>query len=95
MDPKEIFQYMAMPELNISCLALCTLGLREPELEAYISLLKNGPLSVNALSDILRKSRPSAQRILGQLVGKGIAYRQRKLYVSGGYVYEYHAIPPE
>ncbi|MHA1835441.1 MAG: helix-turn-helix domain-containing protein [Candidatus Odinarchaeia archaeon] len=95
MITKEIFQHMAMPELNISCLALCTLGLQDYEFETYLILLREGPKTVNELMKIMNKSRATAQRILGQLLSKGIVYRHKKTFLNGGYIYRYHAIPVE
>ena len=86
---------MAMPELNVSCLALCTLGLQDYEFETYTILLNNGPMAVNDLKEALNKSRPTAQRILGQLLNRGLVYRKRKTFLNGGYVYVYEAIPME
>ncbi|MEM2109566.1 MAG: helix-turn-helix domain-containing protein [Candidatus Odinarchaeota archaeon] len=95
MEAKEIFQFISMPDLNISCLALCTLGLKEYELEVYLTLLKKGAMTVSELSKNINKSRPSAQRILGSLLGKGLVYRKREIFLNGGYMYYYHAIPAE
>ncbi len=95
MDTKNVFQYLSMPDLNISCLALCTLGLKEYELEAYLTLLKKGAMTVSELSKNINRSRPSAQRILGELLGKGLVYRKREIFLTGGYVYQYSAIPAE
>ncbi|MHA1409444.1 MAG: helix-turn-helix domain-containing protein [Candidatus Odinarchaeia archaeon] len=95
MEPAEIFQYRAMPDLSISCMALCTLGLQEYELESYIILLKEGPMTVNELKTKIKKSRATAQRIVSQLMSKEIVYRRRKTFLNGGYVYQYYAIPLE
>jgi predicted transcriptional regulator len=92
MESKEIFQHMVMPELNVSCMALCTLGLQEYEFQTYITLLRNGPMSVNELKDKIQKSRPSAQRIVSHLLSKGLVYRKRDILFNGGYIYVYHAI---
>ncbi len=95
MDMKEVFQHLSMPDLNISCLASCTLGLKEYELEAYLTILKKGAMTVSELAENINKSRPSTQRILGQLLAKGLVYRKRTVFLKGGYVYYYNAIPAE
>ncbi|WEU40833.1 MAG: MarR family transcriptional regulator [Candidatus Odinarchaeum yellowstonii] len=95
MNIQEVFQHLSMPKLNITCLASCTLGLKEYEVEAYLTLLKKGAMTVGELAKNINKSRPSAQRILGELLGKGLVYRRREIFLNGGYVYYYSAIPAE
>jgi len=43
----------------------------------------------------LRKSRATAQRLLQDLVSKGLAIRAESFIGRGGYLYEYRAVPPE
>jgi len=95
MDPKEIFNQLIMPEFSMKCVAACTLGLQETEMEAYITLLKNGPMTVQELAEKIGKSRPTSQRILLNLMNKGAAYRKKYPYLKGGYAYVYEAVSLE
>ncbi|MHA1238867.1 MAG: helix-turn-helix domain-containing protein [Candidatus Odinarchaeia archaeon] len=95
MSVKDIFNQLIMPEFDLKCVASCTLGLQETEMETYITLLKNGPLTVQQLAKKINKSRPTAQRILMQLMSKEIVYRRKYPYLNGGYTYIYEAIPLE
>ena len=74
-------------------LAKCALGIQEPELRAYLMLLKGGPLTVQQVARGMRRSRPTAQRILSNLVAKGLAARSDSALRGGGRLYRYEAVP--
>jgi predicted transcriptional regulator len=50
---------------------------------------------VTIVAERLGKSRPTAQRLLHNLVDKGLAIREENLIGLGGYQYVYSAVPPE
>jgi predicted transcriptional regulator len=68
------------------------LGLKSLDIEAYKSLLSNGPLTAEKLGEILNRERSTAYRSLQNLIACGIAYRETRSIESGGYYYEYVAI---
>ena len=73
----------------------CALGVRTSEIEAYCALIASGPTSVLEVAQSLGKSRPTAQRLLQNLVEKGLAVREERLIGLGGYLYVYIPVPPE
>jgi predicted transcriptional regulator len=50
---------------------------------------------VTNVAERIVKSRPTAQRLLQNLVDKGLAHREENLIGRGGYQYMYSAVPPE
>ncbi|MBS7644145.1 helix-turn-helix domain-containing protein [Candidatus Bathyarchaeota archaeon] len=87
--------HLAATRIELRDLARCALGLQEVELSAYLTLLKGGPMTVKDLAKKTRRSRPTAQRILGNLVGKGLAHRKERIIDRGGYFFVYEATPAE
>jgi len=73
----------------------CALGLREAEIRTYYTLLKERGGSVQQIAERMGKSRPTAQRLLQDLVAKGLASRVENLIGRGGYLFEYRPVPPE
>jgi len=76
-------------------LAKCALGIQEAELRAYLMLLKGGPSTVQRIARAMRRSRPTAQRVLNNLVAKGLATRSDSALRGGGRLYSYEAVPLE
>jgi predicted transcriptional regulator len=64
-------------------------------MEAYCVLVTVGPSSVQQVAEKIVKSRPTAQRLLQNLVDKGLAIREEHLIGLGGYQYVYSAVSPE
>lgn len=87
--------HLAATRVELRDLARCALGLQEVELSAYLTLLKGGPMTVKDLAEKTGRSRPTAQRILGSLVSKGLAHRRERIIDRGGYFFLYEAIPAE
>ena len=73
----------------------CALGVRTTEVEAYCALATRGPATVLEIAGLLGKSRSTSQRLLQNLVDKGLASREEKLIGLGGYQYRYVAVSPE
>ncbi|RLF13662.1 MAG: hypothetical protein DRJ97_07645 [Thermoprotei archaeon] len=76
-------------------LAKCALGLQDVELQVYLALLRKGRLTVKELAAELRRSRPTIQRAVKNLVNRGLATRREGIINRGGYYYIYEAAPPE
>jgi predicted transcriptional regulator len=92
---EEMRSHLAATRIELKDLARCALGLQEVELSAYLTLLKSGPMTVKDLAKKTRRSRPTAQRILGNLVSKGLAHRRERIIDRGGYFFIYEATPTE
>ncbi len=85
----------ALLELRPGDVVKCIMGLESSELEAYYILLRDGPATVKIMTEKLKKSRPAVQKILHNLVIKGLAVRSERFIGKGGYMYEYKAVPPD
>ncbi len=90
---REIRSQALSGRLGFGDLAKCALGIQETELRAYLMLLKGGPLTVQQVARGMRRSRPTAQRILNNLVAKGLAARSDSALRGGGRLYRYEAVP--
>ncbi len=86
---------MSSPKIRADELMKCALALRGVEIEAYRTLLGMGKSCVADVAERLGKSRPTAQRLLQDLVSKGLATRTEDLIGRGGYIYQYEVVPPE
>ena len=73
----------------------CALGIKRTEIQAYCVLVNKGPITIQEATDLLGKSRSTAQRLLQNIVEKGLATREEELIGLGGYKYVYKPIPPE
>ena len=73
----------------------CVLGIKRAEIQAYCILVNKGPITIQDASNLLGKSRSTAQRLLQNIVEKGLATREEELIGLGGYKYLYKPIPPE
>lgn len=72
----------------------CVIALSASEIEAYNTLLKEGSfITVYKMAKLMKKSRPTAQRLLQNLASKGLALRKETLIDRGGRQYYYKAIP--
>ena len=73
----------------------CTLGIKRTEIQAYCLLANKGPITIQEATEMLRKSRSTSQRLLQNLVEKGLASREEELIGLGGYKYVYKPVAPE
>ena len=80
-----------MPNITADVLLQCALGIRFTELETYCALLNETPITVQEVAERIGKSRSNVQRLLQNLVEKGLAIRQEELMGLGGYKYYYSA----
>ena len=95
MSLKELQSLITTPQMNAEAIMKCALGVRVTEMEAYCVLVTVGPSSVQQVAEKIVKSRPTAQRLLQNLVDKGLAIREERLIGLGGYQYVYSAVSPE
>ncbi len=95
MSLREIQSILNAPEIGPEELMKCALGIKTTEIQAYCALVNTGPLTIQEATDLLDKSRSTAQRLLQNLVEKGLATREEELIGLGGFKYVYRAVPPE
>lgn len=95
MSLKDIQSLISTPDMQADAIMKCALGVRTTEMEAYCALVTKGPSTVQDIADTLLKSRSTAQRLLQNLAGKGLASREEKLIGLGGYQYHYRAASPD
>ncbi len=73
----------------------CVYGVRDHESRAYLALVDRPASTVSELAETLDRDRSNVNRSLSTLREKGLVERRRRLLDSGGYVYQYTAIPVE
>jgi len=95
MSLKDMQSLINMPDITADALLRCALGIRGSEIETYCMLLGETPLNVQEVAQRIGKSRSNVQRLLQNLVEKGLAIRQEELMGLGGYKYYYSAVSPE
>ena len=95
MSLKEIQSILNATNLGPDEIIKCALGVKQTEIQAYCLLANRGPLGIQEASEHLKKSRSTAQRLLQNLVEKGLATREEQLIGLGGYKYLYRAVPPD
>ncbi len=71
----------------------CVFGIQDHESRTYLVLVDYPGSTVAELADVLDRDRSNVNRSLSTLREKGIVERRRRLLDSGGYVYQYTAIP--
>jgi predicted transcriptional regulator len=95
MSLKEIQSILNAPEIGPEELIKCALGIKTTEIQAYCVLVNLGPITIQEVTERLSRSRSTAQRLLQNLVEKGLATREEELIGLGGYKYVYRAVAPE
>ncbi len=95
MSLKDLQSLITTPDMSANEIMRCALGVRTTEIEAYCAIVTGGESTVQEVADRLGKSRSTAQRILQNLVEKGLARREEKLIGLGGYQYVYCPVSPE
>ena len=91
----EIMNILNTKEISPQELIKCALGIKRTEIQAYCILVNHGPISIQDAADYMGKSRSTAQRLLQNLVEKGLATREEELIGLGGYKFIYKPISPE
>ncbi len=94
MSLRDIQHIVNAAEIGPEELIKCALGIKTTEIKAYCVLVNKGPITIQEATDYLGKSRSTAQRLLQNLVEKGLATRDEELIGLGGYKFIYRAVPP-
>ena len=71
----------------------CVFGIQDHESRTYLTLIEYPSSTVAELAAVLDRDRSNVNRSLSTLRDKGLVTRRRRLLDSGGYVYQYTAIP--
>ena len=91
----DIMNILNTEEITPQEIIKCALGIKRTEIQAYCVLVNKGPITIQEDTDFMGKSRSTSQRLLQNLVEKGLATREEELIGLGGYKYVYKPIPPE
>ena len=91
----DIMNILNTEEITPQEIIKCALGIKRTEIQAYCVLVNKGPITIQEATDVLGKSRSTSQRLLQNLVEKGLATREEELIGLGGYKYVYKPIAPE
>ncbi|MCW4051367.1 MAG: MarR family transcriptional regulator [Candidatus Bathyarchaeota archaeon] len=95
MSLREIQNIVNAAQIGPEELIKCALGIKTTEIQAYCVLVSRGPVTIQEATEHLGKSRSTAQRLLQNLVEKGLATREEELIGLGGYKFIYRPVPPE
>lgn len=71
----------------------CVFGLQAHEMRTYGTLLEAPGATVTELEDRLERDRSTVNRSLLSVQEKGLVTRERRMLETGGYVYQYTAVP--
>lgn len=71
----------------------CVFGIEDHESRTYLLLVDYPGTTVSELAELLDRDRSNVNRSLSTLRTKGLIERDRRLLESGGYVYQYTALP--
>lgn len=89
----DIDSLVGNPEPDFTHILSCVFGIREHESRTYLALGEYPGTTVEELATELDRDRSNVNRSLSTLQEKGLANRERRLLDSGGYVYQYTAVP--
>ena len=95
MSLREIQNILNAQSIGPEELMRCALGIKTTEIRAYCILVNKGPITIQEATEFMKKSRSTAQRLLKNLVEKGLAIRDEELIGLGGYKFIYRPVPPE
>ncbi|GAA0667616.1 helix-turn-helix domain-containing protein [Natronoarchaeum mannanilyticum] len=71
----------------------CVFGIQDHETRTYLALHDRPGSTVEELADALERDRSNVNRSLSTLLEAGLVERERRLLDSGGFVYQYTAVP--
>ncbi|KYH26970.1 sugar-specific transcriptional regulator TrmB [Halalkalicoccus paucihalophilus] len=84
---------MLMDEPGFEHVMQCVFGIQDHECRTYVELLDVPGSTVSELAEDLDRDRSNVNRSLATLMEKRLVERERRLLDSGGYVYQYTAVP--
>ena len=92
-SPRRFRELMLDEQPGFADVLACVFGIQEHEVRTYLVLHEHPGSTVAELADQLERDRSNVNRSLSQLRDLDLAYRERRLLDSGGYVYQYGAEP--
>lgn len=81
----------AEPEFTV--VMSCVFGIGDHVTRTYLALLDQPGSTVEELATAVERDRSNVNRALTTLLELGLVERERRLLDSGGYVYQYTAVP--
>jgi Predicted transcriptional regulator len=93
MSNPEIEDLVGDPDPDFQHVLACVFGIQDHESRTYLALLNLPGSTVAELASDLDRDRSNVNRSLSTLLEKGLVERRRRLLDSGGYVYQYTAVP--
>ncbi len=93
MSDPEIEDLVGDADPQFAHVLSCVFAIRDHESRTYLVLLDHPGSTVAELATVLDRDRSNVNRSLSTLREKGLIERRRRLLDSGGYVYQYTAIP--
>lgn len=91
--PDDMEELMLHDEPGFSDVLSCVFGIQDHESRTYLALLDATGSTAEELAADLDRDRSNVNRSLTTLMEKGLVERERRLLDSGGYVYQYAAVP--
>ncbi|AUX09459.1 TrmB family transcriptional regulator [Halalkaliarchaeum desulfuricum] len=85
--------FLEPEQIDFQHVLSCVFGIQDHESRTYLVLRSNPGSTVSELAGALDRDRSNVNRSLTALMEKGFVERQRRLLDSGGYIYQYTAIP--
>ena len=89
--PDDMRRLLEAEDLPFEDVMACVFGVGGREVRTYLALLDRPGSTVEELADALDRDRSNVNRSLSRLRDLELAYRERRLLDSGGYVYQYSA----
>jgi Predicted transcriptional regulator len=93
MSDPEIEDLVGDPDPGFQHVLACVFGIQDHESRTYLALLDLPGSTVAELAEDLDRDRSNVNRSLSTLLDKSLVDRRRRLLDSGGYVYQYTAVP--
>ncbi|WP_435334406.1 helix-turn-helix domain-containing protein [Haloarchaeobius sp. TZWWS8] len=91
--PDDLGDLMEQPDPGFREVMSCVFGIHQHETRTYLALIDGPGSTVEELAGELERDRSNVNRSLSTLLERGLVTRERRLLDSGGYVYQYTAVP--
>jgi predicted transcriptional regulator len=92
---KKILQFSVKDksdEFTCSELVWCVFNLNDTDIQVFTTISKKKGMTVNQISQIIKKDRSTVHRSLEKLIACNLCYRERKSGPTRGFVDYYHTI---
>lgn len=89
----DVARLLEADDPDFSVVMACVFGVQGREVRTYLALLDRPGSTVEELSGAVERDRSNVNRSLAALLELDLVERKRRLLDSGGYVYQYTAVP--